>query len=79
MFPIMCNAVTALHCDLLPFSIALILSVNSAFMTPIGTTLSLMVYGPGGYSANDFLRMGLPVKLFYLATAILIISLMYHL
>jgi di/tricarboxylate transporter len=48
-------------------------------MTPIGTTLSLMVYGPGGYSANDFLRMGLPVKLFYLATAILIISLMYHL
>lgn len=79
MFPIMCNAVTALHCYLLPFAIALILSVNSAFMTPIGTTLSLMVYGPGGYSANDFLRMGLPVKLFYLATAILIISLMYHL
>lgn len=79
MFPIMCNAVSALHCDLLPFAIALILSVNSAFMTPIGNTLSLMVYGPGGYSANDFLRMGLPVKIFYLATAILTISLIYYL
>lgn len=79
MFPIMYNAVVGIQCNPLPFAIALILSVNSAFMTPIGTTLNLMTYGPGGYSANDFLRIGLPVKLAYLATAILTISLIYHL
>ena len=48
MFPIMYNAVVGIQCNPLPFAIALILSVNSAFMTPIGTTLNLMIYGPGG-------------------------------
>ena len=48
--------------------------MNSAFMTPIGTTLNLVVYGPGGYSATDFLRIGLPVKLAYMATAIIILN-----
>ena len=41
---------------------------------PIGTTLNLVVYGPGGYSATDFLRIGFPVKLAYMATAIIILN-----
>jgi di/tricarboxylate transporter len=54
-----------------------LLAVNAAFLTPISTPLNLLVYGPGGYRATDYLRIGLPVKLTYLATAIIVICLMY--
>jgi di/tricarboxylate transporter len=46
-----------------------------AFLTPISTPLNLLVYGPGVYRATDYLRIGLPVKVAYLVTAIVIISL----
>jgi di/tricarboxylate transporter len=77
LFPILCSAIDDIHCDLLPFAMVLLLAVNSAFMTPFSTPLNMMVYGPGGYNAKDFLCIGLPVKLAYLATAILTIYLIY--
>ena len=66
-----------LGCNPLPFVLALLLAVNAAFMTPVGAVPNLLVYGPGGYRAIDYLRIGLPVKLAYLSTAIIIICLLY--
>lgn len=77
LFPIMCDAIEHIHCAPLPFAMVLLLAVNSAFMTPFGTPLNMTVYGPGDYNAKDFLCIGLPVKLAYLATAILAIYLIY--
>ena len=77
MFPIVYDATVEIGCNPLPFAIALLLAVNAAFLTPISTPLNLLVYGPGGYRATDYLRIGLPVKLAYLTTAIIIISLIY--
>ena len=74
MFPIVYEAAVSMGCDPLPFALALLLAVNAAFLTPISTPLNLLVYGPGGYCATDYLRIGLPVKVAYLATAIIIIS-----
>ena len=79
LFPIMCDAIENIHCNLLPFAMMLLLAVNSAFMTPVGTPLNMTVYGPGGYNAKDFLYIGFPVKVAYLATAILTIYLIYPL
>ena len=50
---------------------------NDAFLTPISSPLNLLVYGPGGYRATDYLRIGLPVKIAYLTTAIITIFLLY--
>ena len=77
MFPIVYDATVEIGCNPLPFAIALLLAVNAAFLTPISTPLNLLVYGPGGYRATDYLRIGLPVKLAYLTTAIIIISFIY--
>jgi di/tricarboxylate transporter len=77
MFPIIYEAAVNMGCDPLPFSLALLLAVNAAFLTPISTPLNLLVYGPGGYSATDYLRIGLPVKLAYLAISIIVICLIY--
>ena len=77
MFPVVYDAAMGIGCNPLPYAIALLLAVNTSFLTPISTPLNLLVYGPGGYRATDYLRIGLPVKLAYLATSIIIISLIY--
>ena len=75
MFPIVYEAAVSVGGNPLTFALALLLAVNAAFLTPISTPLNLLVYGPGGYRATDYLRIGLPVKVAYLATAIIISSL----
>ena len=77
MFPIVYAATASLGLPLLPYAIALLLSVNSAFMTLVSTPLNLLVYGPGGYTAKDYLRIGLPLKLVYLATTIITVYFFY--
>ncbi len=77
MFPIVYAATVNLGLPLLPYAIALLLSVNSAFLTLVSTPLNLLVYGPGGYHAKDYLRIGLPLKLVYLTTAIVTIYFLY--
>ena len=66
MFPVVYDAAMGIGCNPLPFAIALLLAVNAAFLTPISPPLNLLVYGPGGYRATDYLRIGLLVKLAYL-------------
>jgi di/tricarboxylate transporter len=77
MFRIVYAATASLGLPLLPYAIALLLSVNSAFMTLVSTPLNLLVYGPGGYTAKDYLRIGLPLKLVYLATTIITVYFFY--
>ena len=49
--------------DPMPFAVAIIVAAASSFATPFGYQTNLMVYGPGGYKANDFLRLGVPLSL----------------
>ena len=48
-------------------------------MTPIGHQTNLMVYGPGGYSFRDFLKVGFPLTLMYTIICICFISYYYNL
>jgi di/tricarboxylate transporter len=48
-------------------------------MTPIGYQTNLMVYGPGGYTFKDFLRVGAPLTLIYTVLCITFISYYYNL
>jgi di/tricarboxylate transporter len=32
-----------------------------------------MVYGPGGYRFSDFLKLGIPLNLLYMAVALVVI------
>jgi di/tricarboxylate transporter len=40
------------------FAIVLMMGASTAFATPIGFQTNLMVYGPGNYAFEDFLKMG---------------------
>lgn len=46
-----------------PFVLAVLFGVNMGYSTPMADNCNLLVYSAGGYSFNDFLRVGLPLTL----------------
>lgn len=48
-----------------PFSfvLAVLFAGGTAVLTPMGFQTNLMIYGPGGYSFRDFLKVGLPLNI----------------
>ena len=63
MYPLAVAIAQKLGVDYHPFVIAVMLGASLGFSTPIGYQTNLMVYGPGGYRFNDFVRFGIPLNL----------------
>jgi len=76
-FPVAWQAATELGVDPLPMMLVLMMSVSSSFTTPIATPPNLLVYMDGGYKFTDYARLGIPMKICHLATAIGATLLMY--
>ncbi|WP_372592560.1 SLC13 family permease, partial [Guyparkeria sp.] len=53
-----------------PFLMAVAIGASCAFLTPIGHQSNTLVMEPGGYRFGDYWRMGLPVSLLVVATAV---------
>lgn len=73
-------ALSIAHAKGLPIpAIVLIVAYGGAasFITPIGYQTNLMVYGPGGYSFKDFIKIGLPLTILYGAVAVTILHFVY--
>jgi di/tricarboxylate transporter len=68
-----------MHLPYTPFFVAIAYAASGDFMTPIGYQCNLMVYGPGGYTFRDFLRVGTPLTLLYVVICIAFISYYYNL
>ena len=60
-----------------PFVMAVALAASLSFATPIGYQTNLMVMGPGGYRPADYLRLGIPMALIVMATALALIPLVW--
>jgi di/tricarboxylate transporter len=61
MIPVAFAIADRLEVSHLPFTVAVMVGASASFMTPIGYTTNLMVYGPGGYRFTDFARAGIPL------------------
>jgi len=61
LFPIAIASSHALGVNEVPFVVVLMIAASASFATPIGYQTNLMVYGPGAYTAKDYLRAGLPM------------------
>ncbi len=77
VMPIAISLAGSMHLPLTPFVLTVAFGGAANFMTPIGYQTNLMVYGPGGYSFKDFLKIGLPLTLIYLVVCVVILSYIY--
>ena len=73
MFPIAVSTAQSLGVNAMPFVMAIALGAAGSFATPVGYQTNLMVLGPGGYRASDFLKIGVPLSLLYWGAATLLI------
>ncbi len=76
-FPIAYSVSTELGIEGTPFYVAIAFAASAAFITPISYQTNWMVYGPGGYTSKDFMRVGLPLAIIYGITCITFIYLRY--
>jgi di/tricarboxylate transporter len=77
VFPIALSVAQQLDVTATPFILAVAYAAACTFITPHGYVTNLMVYGPGGYSFRDFMRVGLPLNLIYMVVAVFILSVVY--
>lgn len=79
VFPIAMSIAEQMSLPYTPFFVAIAYAASGDFMTPIGYQTNLMVYGPGGYTFRDFLKVGGPLTLLYTLICIGFISYYYNL
>ncbi len=79
MFPIAMSLSQQLAVPSTPFFVAIAFAASGDFITPIGYQTNLMVYGPGGYSFKDFVRVGTPLTFIYSILCISFIGWYYNL
>jgi len=57
-----------------PLIFAVCLGSSNSFLTPIGYQTNMMVYAPGQYRFNDFIKVGLPLSIILWITASFLIT-----
>ena len=77
MMPIALGIATELGLDPRPFAIAITIAASASFATPIGYQTNTYVYSAGGYKFSDFIRIGLPLNIFYFLGAVAIIPMVW--
>ncbi len=79
IFPISLSLAGQLGADPKPFALLVAYAAAASFITPIGYQTNLMVYGPGGYTFKDFMRIGLPLSILFMIVAVLVLTLQFGL
>lgn len=79
MFPIVIGLASDLEVNWEPFVAILMLSASYALINPAGYQTNLMVQKPGGYTFNDFLKVGLPLTIIVGLVAVPLAPLLYGL
>jgi di/tricarboxylate transporter len=60
-----------------PLLMGVAFGASAAFATPIASPVNVLVMTPGGYRFSDYTRVGLPLQLLVLATAVFVIPLFW--
>lgn len=73
LLPIAISTALGIGVDPKPFIVGICFGASACFATPVGYQTNLMVYGPGGYSFMDYMKLGLPLNAFVVIASTLFI------
>lgn len=77
MVPIVLSLATTMEISEKPFLIAVMFACSLTFMTPVSYPTNTMVYAPGNYKFNDYLKVGTPLNLIIWIASSFIIPLFF--
>ncbi|WP_264739386.1 SLC13 family permease [Cytobacillus firmus] len=73
MLPIAIEVSSQTSIDPIALAVIVAISASAGFSTPIGYQTNMIVYGPGGYSFKDYLKVGIPLNLIVMAATVIIV------
>lgn len=77
VIPIATAAAASMGVSPRPVLMSLCIAGSASFLTPIATATNMMVMGPGGYSFDDYWKMGLPLTLWFFVVAVFIVPMIW--
>ena len=75
--PVAIATALSLGVDPRPFIIAIAFAAANSFGSPIGYHTNVMIYGAGNYRYLDFVKIGVPLNLLFLATAVVVLPIFW--
>ena len=75
--PIGISIAQSIGCDPKPVLMALGIAASMAFATPMATPPNTLVLGPGGFSFNDYVKIGVPMCVISLVACVIIIPIFW--
>jgi di/tricarboxylate transporter len=78
MLPIAAASGPEMGISPMPLIMATIIASHAALFTPIATPVNLMVLGPGGYKFGDYWKFGLPLAVWWLVVALIVVPLYWR-
>jgi di/tricarboxylate transporter len=73
VIPIAISAAADLDVSVQPVLMTVTIAAAASFLTPVATPANMMVMGPGGYRFGDYWKLGLPMLLWFLVVAVLVV------
>lgn len=77
VFPFAISVASTLNVNFMPFVMTIMFAASASFATPVGYQTNLMVYGAGGYTFMDFLKVGLPLNLIVALITLLLVPVVW--
>ncbi|MCP8617509.1 SLC13 family permease [Salirhabdus salicampi] len=74
MLPIALQFGYSLQMEPIGFAMVIAIAASASFLTPIGYQTNLIVYGPGGYTFTDYIKVGLPLTLLVMVMTVTIVT-----
>jgi di/tricarboxylate transporter len=78
MVPMAINIALASGGNPAAYALIVAISTSNTFLLPSANPVLLVVAGPGGYRARDFLRVGLPLTVLMLITTLVTVNLVFN-
>ncbi|WP_337617605.1 SLC13 family permease, partial [Acidaminococcus timonensis] len=77
LIPISINISQAMGADPKAVIVATVIGASLAFATPIGMPANMMVFAPGGYNFNDYVKAGLPMVVIGYITSLILLPILF--